>query len=449
MPVNKTAISKQCGTSLAGKYRHLLVSAMLASFSCFSQATTVIHAGHLVDVVEGKVLDVQSIIIDNGRITAVESGYVDRPSAIIVDLKDATVMPGFMDMHVHLDIELNPPTSFSASYYMNSADYALQSTVFAKRTLEAGFTTVRDLGSHDKEATFALRNAINRGYVVGPRIYAAGKVIATTGGHGDPTNGIREALRGDPGPKDGVMNGPDEAYKAVRQRYKDGSDVIKLTVTGGVLSLAKSGDNPQFTENEIEAVMAAAKDYNYVVAVHAHGAEGMKRAIRAGVDTVEHGTFMDEEAMKLMKRKGTWYVPTISAGEWVGELAKLDGKLPEVVRPKAAAIGPKISDTFARAYSYGVKIAFGTDAGVSPHGANGKEFTFMVAAGMQPMAAIQSATVNAAELLRVGDELGRVAPGYHADIVAVHGDPLTDISLLESVDFVMKGGEVFKHNTVK
>ncbi|MDO7635107.1 MAG: amidohydrolase family protein [Porticoccaceae bacterium] len=444
MQAAKTTGSKWGETPLVGKYIRLLTAAILASVSLVSQATTVIHAGHLIDVVEGKMLNEQSIIIDNGRITAVESGFVERASATVIDLKDATVMPGFMDMHVHLDGELNPPTSYSANFYMNSADVALQSTVYAKRTLEAGFTTVRDLGSGDIEASFALRNAINRGYVVGPRIYAAGKAIATTGGHGDPTNGIREDLRGDPGPKDGVMNGSEEAYKAVRQRYKDGSDVVKLTVTGGVLSLAKSGDNPQFTENELEAVMAAAKDYNYVVAVHAHGAEGMKRAIRAGVDSVEHGTYMDEEAMKLMKRKGTWYVPTISAGEWVAELATQEGKLPPVVRPKAAAIGPQISATFGRAYRYGVKIAFGTDAGVSPHGANGKEFTFMVAAGMPPMAAIQSATVNAAELLRVSDELGRIAAGYHADIVAVRGDPLADISVLESVDFVMKGGEVFK-----
>lgn len=431
-------------TTLRVKCLSVLSAAILSSASLVSHATTIIHAGRLVDVVNGQVRHEQSITIDQGRVTSIEEGFVNNPAATLIDLKDATVMPGFMDMHVHLDGELDPPASYSEDYYMNSADYALRSTIYAQRTLEAGFTTVRDLGSKNKDATFALRNAINRGYISGPRIYAAGKALATTGGHADPSNGIRSDLRGDPGPKDGVMNGAEEAFKVVRQRYKDGSDVIKLTVTGGVLSLAKSGDNPQFTNAELEAVMAAAKDYNYVVAVHAHGAEGMKRAIRAGVDSVEHGTYMDEEAMKLMKRNGTWYVPTISAGEWVAELAQQDGKLPAVVRPKAAAIGPQISDTFGRAYRYGVKIAFGTDAGVSPHGANGKEFSFMVAAGMPPMAAIQSATVNAAELLRVSDELGRIAPGYHADIVAVRGDPLADISLLESVDFVMKGGEVIK-----
>lgn len=331
---------------------------------------------------------------------------------------------------------------------MNSADIALRSSVFAKRTLDAGFTTVRDLGAGDIHAIFALRDAIAKGLVDGPRIFAAGKAMATTGGHGDPTNGIRADLRGDPGPKQGVINGPDDAYKAVRQRYKDGSDVVKLTVTGGVLSLAKSGDNPQFTDEELEAVVSAAKDYEFVVAVHAHGATGMKRAIRAGVDSVEHGTYMDSEAMRLMRKQGTWYVPTISAGKWVGDLAELDDKLPPVVRPKAAAIGPQIQDTFGAAYKAGVKIAFGTDAGVSPHGANGKEFRFMAEAGMPVMETIQSATVNAAQLLRVADELGQIAPGFHADIVAFDNNPLEDVTVLERPNFVMKAGSVFRNDGV-
>ena len=347
-------------------------------------------------------------------------------------------------MHVHLDGELDPPASYSEDYFMNSADIALRATVYARRTLEAGFTSVRDLGTNDIGALLGLRNAINKGYVEGPRIFAAGKSIATTGGHADPTNGIRYNLRGDPGPADGVINGADDAYKAVRQRYKDGSDVIKLTVTGGVLSLAKSGDNPQFTEGELEAIVSASKDYDFVVAVHAHGAEGMKRAIRAGVDSVEHGTYMDSEAMKLMRKNGTWYVPTISAGKWVGDLAELDGKLPEVVRPKAAAVGPQIQDTFAQAYKSGVKIAFGTDSGVSPHGLNAREFTYMVEAGMPPMEAIKSATINAATLLGKEDDLGSIETGKYADIVAVEGDPLEDISVLERISFVMKGGEVVR-----
>lgn len=420
--------------------RYLTTCLLLLSATV--QADTLIHAGRLVDVAAGEVLEAQTIRIRDDRVVALEAGFVSDETAEVIDLRDATVMPGFMDMHVHLLQELDPPGSYAEGFYLNSADIALRATVYARRTLEAGFTTVRDLGARDIEASFALRDAINQGIVSGPRIYAAGKSIATTGGHADPTNGLREDLRGDPGPKEGVINGPEEAYKAVRQRYKDGSDVVKLTVTGGVLSLAKSGDNPQFTDSELEAIVAAAQDYNFVVAVHAHGAEGMKRAIRAGVHSVEHGTYMDPEAMELMKERGTWYVPTISAGKWVADLSEQDGKLPDVVRPKAAAVGPQIQQTFADAWQRGVPIAFGTDAGVSPHGANGREFTFMVEVGMPVMEALRSATVNAARLLRAESELGQIAPGYYADIVAVREDPFADVTALESPDFVMKGGRV-------
>lgn len=407
-----------------------------------SHAATLIHAGSYIDVASGQVVAQKTLVIEGERIANIADGYVQGEGDTVIDLRDATVLPGLMDMHVHLDHELDPPASYSESYYMTSADYALRATVYAQRTLEAGFTTVRDLGARNKEALFALRKAINTGVVPGPRIYAAGKSIATTGGHADPTNGIREDLRGDPGPKEGVVNGADDAYKAVRQRYKDGSDVIKLTVTGGVLSLAKSGDNPQFTAEELDAVMAAATDYNFVVAVHAHGPEGMKRAVSAGVHSVEHGTYMTPEIMQLMREQGTWYVPTISAGKWVADLAEQDGKLPDVVRPKAAAVGPQIQGTFAEAYKAGVPIAFGTDSGVSPHGQNAREFRYMVEAGMPAIEAIRSATINAARLLRVSDELGEIKPGAYADIVAVRGDPLTDITELESIDFVMKNGEV-------
>ncbi|MEP4484397.1 MAG: amidohydrolase family protein [Halioglobus sp.] len=421
------------------------IAAVAALFSnLVIGAPSMIYAGTLIDGKNKTVRNDVTILIEGDRIAAIEDGFIEHDDVELIDLSDRTVMPGFMDMHVHLDGELNPPASYSEDYFMNSADIALRATVYARRTLEAGFTTVRDLGTADIGALLGLRNAINKGYVEGPRIFAAGKSIATTGGHADPTNGIRYDLRGDPGPEDGVINGADDAYKAVRQRYKDGSDVIKLTVTGGVLSLAKSGDNPQFTDTELEAIVSASQDYGFVVAVHAHGAEGMKRAIRAGVDSVEHGTYMDSEAMKLMRKNGTWYVPTISAGKWVGELAEEDGKLPAVVRPKAAAVGPQIQGTFAQAYKNGVKIAFGTDSGVSPHGLNAREFTYMVEAGMPPMEAIKSATINAATLLGVEEDLGSIEVGKYADIVAVEGDPLEDISVLERISFVMKGGEVVR-----
>ncbi len=419
-----------------------LIGQLVISAACIAE-TTVLQVGTLIDGVSQNPRGKVSIVVEGDKIADIVEGWIDKEEATRIDLRNATLMPGFIDMHVHLDGELNPPGSYSEGFYMNSADVALRSTHYAKLTLAAGFTTVRDLGTSDVDAIRALRNAINRGLVDGPRIFMAGKALATTGGHADPTNGVRSDLRHDPGPKEGVVNGPDDAYKAVRQRYKDGSDVIKLTVTGGVLSLAKSGDNPQFTDSELEAVVAAAKDYGYKVAVHAHGAEGMKRAIRAGVDSVEHGTYMDEEAMRLMKEKGTWYVPTISAGKWVAVLAEQEGKLPAVVKPKAAAVGPQIQGTFAKAYAEGVKIAFGTDTGVSPHGQNAKEFVYMVEAGMPPMEAIRSATINAAVLLDQADTLGSIEVGKYADFVAVEGDPLADISILQSPTFVMKAGKVY------
>jgi len=420
----------------------------LITFSFFinivSAQDYIIHAGSMIDVVNLKVLKNQTIHISGNRITAIDKGFsVKKDNEILIDLSDKTLMPGLMDMHVHLSGEINK-TSYGEKFVMSPADYALRSTVFAERTLMAGFTTVRDLGDLSQGVVVSLKKAINKGYVKGPRIFAAGKSIATTGGHADPTNGVRPDLMGDPGPKEGVINGPEDAYKAVRQRYKEGSDVIKLTVTGGVLSLAKSGTNPQFTQQELDAIVKAAKDYDFVVAVHAHGAEGMKRAVLAGVDSVEHGTYMTPEVMKLMKRKGTYYVPTITAGKWVAEKAAIDGYYPAIVQPKAAAIGPKIQGTFAKAYKKGVKIAFGTDAGVFPHGLNGREFRYMNEAGMPAIETIQAATLTAAKLLRIDDKLGSIAVGKLADLVAVDGDPLKDISLMEKVSFIMKDGIIVK-----
>lgn len=405
----------------------------------------VIHAGSVIDVVNLKVVKKQSIKVSANKIVSIEDGFIPvTKQQKLIDLKQHTLMPGLMDMHVHMSGEINK-ASYSERFFMSEADFALRSTVYAERTLKAGFTTVRDLGDLAGGVVISLRKAIDQGYIEGPRIFAAGKSIATTGGHADPTNGLRPELLMDPGPKQGVINSPEEAIKAIRQRYKEGSDVIKLTVTGGVLSLAKNGSNPQFTQEELNAIMKAAKDYDFVVAVHAHGAEGMKRAIKAGVDSIEHGTYMDKEVIRLMKKNGTYYVPTISAGKWVAEKAAIEGYYPDVVQPKAAAIGPVIQSTFSKAYKSGVKIAFGTDAAVFPHGINAKEFIYMNEAGMPAIETIQSATLNSAKLLRIDDKLGSIQVGKLADLVAVKGDPLEDLSLLQSISFVMKDGKIVKN----
>lgn len=403
--------------------------------------TTYLHCGRLIDGVANSAQTEMTIVIEGNKITDVRKGYQTPPSgARLIDLKNRTVMPGWIDAHVHLSSETSR-NRYSEGFILNPEDFALRSVGYAERTLMSGFTTVRDLGG---SIAVSLRNSINSGYIKGPRIIAAGKIISTTGGHGDPTNGVNRELMDDPEPKEGVINSPEEARKAVRQRYKEGSDVIKITATGGVLSNAKDGAGAHFTEDEIEAVVATAKDYGYKVAAHAHGAEGMKRAIRAGVSSIEHGTFMDDEVIQLMKQHGTWYVPTITAGKSVADSAKIPGYFPPLVVPKALETGPKIQQTFAKAYKAGVKIAFGTDAGVFAHGKNYREFELMVEAGMPAMEAIKSATASGAELLGLSDKIGTLQKGKLADIVAVNGDPLTDIKVMKDVVLVMKEGVVYK-----
>lgn len=413
----------------------------LVSLPALAQQT-IIHAGRLVDVVNAEVLTERSIIIEGDRVVGVEAGYIKPRDARVLDLRGSTVMPGWLDMHVHIASEQSPNRQVEA-FTSDPVDHAYRSVVYAQRTLMAGFTTVRDLGTRSGVAQ-SLRDAIAQGWVVGPRIFTAGKALASTGGHGDPSNGRNQALTWAPGPAEGVVNSPAEAYEGVRTRYKEGSDLIKITATGGVLSQARSGENPQFTIAEIEAIVAAARDYGFKVAAHAHGNEGMRRAVLGGVDSIEHGTYMRDEVMALMKKRGTYYVPTIIAGRFVAEKAEIPGYFSELVRPKAIAIGPLIQDTFARAYKKGVPIAFGTDTGVSPHGDNWKEFTYMIEAGMPAMTAIVSATVSAADLLGQSEDLGAIAPGKLADIIAVPGNPLTDPAEFGRVHFVMKGGRVFK-----
>ena len=407
-----------------------------------SAQKTFLHCGGLIDGKGNEVQLQMTIVIDGNKITSVEKGF-SKPGKDdkLVDLSKKTVMPGLIDMHVHLESETNKDQALQR-FTLNDADVAFQSTVFARKTLMAGFTTVRDLGGTG--VNIALRNAINQGLVVGPRIFTAGKSIATTGGHADPTNGYRKDLMGDPGPYQGVVNSPEDARKAVRQRYKDGSDLIKITATGGVISLAKDGSGPQFTDEELKAIVETAKDYGMHTAAHAHGAEGMKRAVIAGITTIEHGTKMTEEVMDLMIQKGTFYVPTITAGKFVAEQAKVPGYYHPLVVPKALEIGPQIQETFKKAYKRGVKIAFGTDAGVYPHGDNGKEFGFMVDAGMPPMEAIKAATVISAGILRMSDKIGVIETGMLADIVATDENPLKNIKTMEKVSFVMKEGVIYK-----
>lgn len=421
------------------------IAAIFATALVPLSAKTLIHAGALIDGRSDTVRRQVTVVVDGDRIAGLADGYL-APAAgdTVVDLKSATVLPGLMDMHVHLTIEQSPGTELERAT-MNAADQAYRSTVYARKTLLAGFTTVRDLGEIGTfNLTPALRDSIAKGWVVGPRMFVAGRLIATTGGHGDPTNGLRQDFQGDPGPKEGVINGADDARKAVRQRYKDRADLIKVTGTGGVLSLATNGQNPQLTDEEFRAVIETAREYGMKVAVHAHGDVGMQRAIRAGADSIEHGTFMSDATIALMKQHGTYYVPTISAGRFVGEKAKIDGYFPAIVRPKAALVGPQIQATFQRAYAAGVKIAFGTDQGVAPHGENATEFIYMVEAGMPPMAAIRSATLEGARLLGVEKDLGTVEAGKLADLVAVPGDPLADITLMTKVSFVMKAGTIHK-----
>jgi imidazolonepropionase-like amidohydrolase len=419
------------------KFIFLLNSMMLIG------QNTYLHCGKLIDTKEGKILNNKTIVVSGKKIISVENGFIAPNSSedVVIDLKNKTVMPGLTDMHVHMEMETNPK-EYLEEYTLNDADVAFKSLHFAEVTLMAGFTTVRDLGGSG--VNVSLRNAINQGIVIGPRIFTAEKSLATTGGHADPTNGASKALMRDPGPKEGVVNSVDDAKKAVRQRYKNGADLIKITATGGVLSVAKSGQNPQFTVEEIKAICDTAKDYGFHVAAHAHGDEGMRRAILGGVKTIEHGTLMSEETMELMKKYDVYLVPTITAGRTVADNAKIEGYYPEIVVPKALEIGPKIQDTFGKAYKKGVPIVFGTDAGVFYHGENGREFGYMVEAGMPAMKTIQSATITPAIILKMETEIGQIKPGFFADIIATDNDPIENIKTMEKVTFVMKEGKIYK-----
>jgi imidazolonepropionase-like amidohydrolase len=406
-----------------------------------------LRCGRLVDTATPALLGAHTVVVDGERIREVVAGHpeITDPTRTLreIDLRDATCSPGWVDLHVHLTGEQSKD-SYSEGFRLDPPDFAYRSVVYAERTLRAGFTSVRELGSAGAMAV-KLRNAIQQGWIEGPRIFAAGKSIATTGGHADPTNGINAQLSaafGYPEPQDGVVDSVEEARKAVRQRYKEGADLIKITATGGVLSYAKSADNPQFTVEEIQSVVATARDYGFHVAAHAHGKEGMRRAIVGGVTTIEHGTYADSEIFELMKKHGTTYVPTLSAGVYVGEMAKVPGHFPEIIRPKAERVGSQIRATFAAAWKAGVTIGFGTDAGVSPHGENGREFVLMVEGGMPVLDALRAATVIPARILGNEADFGTLTAGKMADVVAVSGNPVEDVTTLQRPSFVMKGGAV-------
>ena len=425
------------------KLLHLLVIALCASSSLYAQRT-LIYCGKLIDPKSAQVLPEMTIVVTGNTIGDLQKGYAAAAAGDkVIDLKTRTVMPGLIDSHVHLEHETSPNTQLK-EFTENDADIAYLSTVYARTTLMAGFTTVRDLGGSG--VNISLRNAIKKGVVIGPRVYTAGKIISSTGGHGDPTHGYRKGLTAEPGTTITVADGKDACIKAVRQLYKEGSDLVKITASGGVLSLEKDGTGPQFSEEEIRAIVETAKDYGMAVAAHAHGAEAMKRAVRAGVTSIEHGTLMDDETMKLMKEHGTWYVPTIIAGNSVSDTAKkYPNYFPAVIAAKALAIGPMIQATFGRAYKAGVKIAFGTDAGVYAHGKNWREFVYMTEAGMPAMEAIRAATVSGSELIGISDKVGSIEKGKLADIVAVDGDPIKDIHAMGNMKFVMKDGVVYKN----
>ncbi|MFT5858166.1 MAG: imidazolonepropionase-like amidohydrolase [Flavobacteriaceae bacterium] len=422
--------------------RSLLIIAISTLVSISYAQDTYLHCGKLIDTENGKVLTEMTIVVHDNKIIRLVKGYTEAEKSedVTIDLKDKTVLPGLIDMHVHMEFQSNPH-SYIEPFTLDDADRAFRSVKHAKSTLLSGFTTVRDLGGTGVNTS--LRKAIDGGFIDGPRVYSAGKTIASTGGHGDPTNGWKQDLMGDPGPDEGVVNGIEDARKAVRQRYKNGADVIKITATGGVLSVAKSSSNPQFTIEEIEAICSTAKDYGMHVAAHAHGDEGMRRAILGGVKTIEHGTLMSEATMDLMIEHDVYLVPTITAGKEVTANAEIENFYPAIVVPKAREVGPKIQGTFGKAYKRGVKIAFGTDAGVYNHGENTREFAYMVEAGMPLMEVIQAATITNASILK-NDMIGIIKVDFLADIIAVDGDPFEDVNVMTKVSFVMKDGVVYK-----
>jgi imidazolonepropionase-like amidohydrolase len=422
-----------------------LAAAALTAAPALAQApaaTTLIHAGRLLaDPASGRVESGKTLVVQGGKVVRIADGFISEPGARIVDLKDSFVLPGLIDSHVHLTSEQNPNARLE-EVTQSSADQAMAGARFARRTLMAGFTTVADLGG-DNEAVFALRAATARGDVPGPRIIASGSAISVHGGHGD-VNGyahdVMHVLR-----PESVCSGPDDCRRAVREQVWKGADVIKITATGGVLSNTAAGLGQQFSNPELEAIVDSAHRMGRKVTAHAHGGDGIVSFLKAGGDSIEHGTYLDEEGIALLKKRGGYLVPTAMAGDFVAKIASGPNNfLTPAQSAKALEAGPKMLDMVRRAHRGGVKIAFGTDSGVSPHGQNAYELQLLVQAGMTPLQAIQAATVNAADHLGLANTVGALTPGRAADVIAVKGDPLGDVATLQSVHFVMKDGVAYK-----
>lgn len=406
------------------------------------QATKFVQVGRLLaDPASGRVLRDKTLVIRGNQVVEIRDGFVGEGN--VVDLRSAFVLPGLIDSHVHLGSEQSPNSRLDR-LTMSNADQAMVGARHARRTLNAGFTTVADLGGAN-ESIFALRDAVRRGDVVGPRIIAAGSSVSVHGGHGD-ANGYREDILHVLS-NESVCSGAEDCRRAVRTQVRAGADIIKITATGGVLSNTAAGLNQQFTQDELASIVEVAHRMGRQVTAHAHGVDGINAFLKAGGDSIEHGTYLDDESMRLFKANGAWLVPTLLAGDFVARVASgPDNFFTPAQTAKALEAGPKMLDMAARAHRGGVKIAFGTDSGVSAHGDNAQEFALLVRAGLTPLQAIQSATVGAAEHLKISAEAGRIAPGMPADLIAVAGDPLNDVTELERVRFVMKGGQVFRQD---
>ncbi len=404
---------------------------------------TYVQAGRLLaDPATGKVEAQRTLVIQDGKVLRVEDGYTTAEGAKVIDLHDSFVLPGLIDSHVHLTSEQGPNSQLE-DYTKTKSDLALDGAWNGLKTLKAGFTTVADLGAPN-ESIFALRAAIRSGRIPGPRIIAAGSPISVHGGHGDPTNGMPEELVHVFRPTS-VCSGADDCRRAVREQVRAGADIIKITATGGVLSNTAAGLGQQFSDEELQAIVETAHSMGRKVTAHAHGADGINSFLRAGGDSIEHGTYLDAESIKLFKTSGAWLVPTLMAGDFVArEAAKPNTFLTPAQRDKALLAGPRMLDMARRAHEGGVKIAFGTDTGVSAHGDNAGEFALLVKAGLTPLEAIRAATIWAAEHLGLLDQIGSLLPGKQADLIAVRGDPLTDVTVLTKASFVMKGGVVYK-----